>query len=381
MKFVINQLPAGVCMKTMLFVLALAVAGQAFSRDFWEGDADQIGATVGIEWSFSQHAKVPYVLDTDIQIRNTPERACRALQASVRPDTVGSYAVHVPTGLDTTRPWTKLAPFIGIYGDEADIFECYGMALQDDQNGQCWTTNYRMAEIYGIDRVANKTDADKACGFIGAAINQTWIYSNPPENAANAEVYANAASGCGTSRWACKDVNDPRDRVIWETTAAHIQCPQGEKRIFGGDNNWRCVEDDDPDLRIGAFHLRIQNAETCTQGKLTDRGTIELDSGYRPYCWDGGCLNRNVYMFADYTGSDNASDGRDGQWDSQGKILPIEYTDSLGYDRIKWMTEVTKDSFRPEQGTDINPPRLVGYMFMLGNGEVLDSGCFSTEVF
>ena len=368
-------------MKNVVLIVALLFAGQTFARDFWEGDADRLDGPVGIEWSFSQHAKVPYVLNTDIQLRNTPTRACRALQASVRPDTIGSYAVHVPTQLDTTRPWTRLAPFIGIYGDDNDIFECYAMGLQEESAGKCWTTNYKLAVIDGFDRIADKNDADNLCAITGASINQHWVYSEPPEDAANPEVFANAANGCGISRWACKDINDPRDRILWEHSADHIQCAQGEKRVFvGRQNNWTCVVDDTP-LRIGAFHLRVQNAGSCTQGKLTERGTIELDSGYIPYCNDGECKDRNIYMFADYTGSDNPADGRDGQWDSQGKILSIEYTDRFGYDRIRWSTEVTKDSFRPEQGTDINPPRLVSYMFMLGNGEVLDSGCFSTEVF
>ena len=72
----------------------------------------------------------------------------------------------------------------------------------------------------------------------------------------------------------------------------------------------------------GDFHLRVQNAESCMQGKLTDSGTIELDSGYIPYCNDGECKDRNIYMFADYTGSDNPATGAMGNGTVRVKSFP-----------------------------------------------------------
>ena len=372
-------------MKNVVLIMALLFAGQTFARDFWEGDADRIDGPVGIEWSFSQHAKVPYVLNTDIKLRNTPERACRALQASVRPDTIGSYAVHVPTQLDTTRPWTKLAPFIGIYGDDNDIFECYAMGLQREPEGaemssnRCWLETNSPAMP---DRVSNAGEAEWFCegnSVFGYQKEDVQHLASESDSWVTVKKWHDALYTCNAPSFTCAGRNIVTGAVeTSRMTPKHHYCPEGTVAHYGDYGVMSCVG---PDLKIGDFHLRVQNAESCTQGKLTDRGTIEVDSGYIPYCNDGECKDRNVYMFADYTGSDNPADGRDGQWDSQGKILSIRYTDDRGYDRIRWSTEVTKDSFRPEQGTDINPPRLVSYMFMLGNGEVLDSGCFSTEVF
>ena len=372
-------------MKNVVLIVALLFAGQTFARDFWEGDADRIDGPVGIEWSFSQHAKVPYVLNTDIQLRNTPDRACRALQASVRPDTIGSYAVHVLSQIDTTRPWTRLAPFIGIYGDDNDIFECYAMGLQREPEGaemspnRCWleTNNPAMP-----DRISNAGEAEWLCE-VDSVFNyqreDTQYLASDSDAWVTVHKLAPDRYECWGPSFTCAGRNIVTGAVqTRHFSPPHHYCPEGTVAHYGDYGVMSCVG---PDLKIGDFHLRVQNAESCMQGKLTDRGTIEVDSGYIPYCNDGECKDRNVYMFADYTGSDNPADGRDGQWDSQGKILSIRYTDDRGYDRIRWSTEVTKDSFRPEQGTDINPPRLVSYMFMLGNGEVLDSGCFSTEVF
>ena len=162
-------------------------------------------------------------------------RACRALQASVRPDTIGSYAVHVPTQLDTTRPWTRLAPFIGIYGDDNDIFECYAMGLQREPEGaemssnRCWleTNSPTMPDTTNAGEAEWFCEVDSVFGYQKedeqhlASESDLWVTVKKPHDA----LYTcNAPTSLAGRNIVTGAVETSR------MTPKHHYCPEGTAR-------------------------------------------------------------------------------------------------------------------------------------------------------
>ena len=351
-------------MKVVILAIML-VSMPVGARDFWAGDADKTDGKPGIMWEHGT-SMVPHILDTDIRVKNTPEKAAKELQSMFRPETEGVNCIHIPTGFETkSSHWWEMAQYIGIYGDEGDIFECYADGLRPGYVDEMSTNNCYLnipTNVSGYpERIDGPGAAAQLCGIEKKYQEPRYYLPQETDQWVSVKKLHDTLYICEGPRFSCFQGNPETGAVTSELhLGGHIYCPPGDVPQWDSYNNPSCVEDD---FHLGTIVLKLPSPDTCTAGKETQPGRLEIKASYKPQCDGSDCPKKNMYLFVDWAG------GADGQWDSQGKVLG-RYNEATG--RKEWATEVSKESFH---GAEVDGP--VHFMWMFGNGRILNSGCMT----
>lgn len=389
MKSVINQLPAGVCMKTVLLVLMLAVAGQAVSVDHFFEDVPLTGKHTTWPKLYLEYGtlKMFHVAGGGPRLSNKARVACNKLRKAVRPDTTGVLWEHVQSGLplhgDNPPMWQEYSLYLDMDPDSLDTFKCY--AERPMAGGRCWNNVKEGLPGSDIDFVSGPEEADRICR---GDTNQFMFMPNPesykingfemtgPANYFPASVGVLPDGSCDQAFFSCQYVDPPGGKDPWpvlQIESDHRPCPEGEKGVTDVGGYFHCVNDD---LYLGEIELRMRNPNSCksaTQGE-----TLTFKAANQPPCVDGVCPGKYIYAIADWRGKEHPQGFGmlpDGSGDAAIRVQGIERIDFATGRLIKeWPVEIGMQSFGLSDGRSDFSGEVYG-IFITGGGEILNTWC------